>query len=258
MAERDRRARRFLRRAARSIAARSGNADRWSELEAAFDPGLRRHRLDEVATEAVLAAIIRADAHVVDVGANVGDVLGRMVRLAPEGRQLAYEPVPELHADLVRRFPGADVRRAALSDEVGTSSFAHVVDEPAYSGLRRRRDLPSDIGAIREIEVRLERLDDALPDGFAPALIKIDVEGAEVKVLRGARETLERHRPAVIFEHGVGGADLYDTGSEELWRILDDAGLRVFSVAGDGPYSLAEFVALFDAPQWNYLAVPRS
>jgi FkbM family methyltransferase len=249
---------RFLRRATRSAAARTGNADRWSEVEAAFDPGLRRHRLDEVASAAVLAAVLRPDSNVIDVGANVGDVLERIVRLAPHGRHLAYEPIPELAADLVRRFPGVDVRQAALSDEAGRSSFSHVTAEPAFSGLVQRQDLPPDIGEIRRIEVRLERLDDVLPDGVAPTLIKIDVEGAEVKVLRGARETLARHRPYVIFEHGSGGADLYDTGSEELWQILDEAGLRVFSVAGDGPYGRDEFAALFHAPQWNYLAAPAS
>jgi FkbM family methyltransferase len=252
------RARHFLRRAARSAAARAGQRDRFAELETVFDAGLRRHMLDEFALQAVLAAVLRPDSCVVDVGANVGTVLEEVVRLAPQGRHVAYEPIPELHDDLVRRFPGVDVRRAAASDEAGASSFSHVTAEPALSGLLRRDDLPPGIGEVREIEVRLERLDDALPEGFAPALIKIDVEGAEVKVLRGARETLAAHRPLVVFEHGAGGADLYDTGSEELWDILDGAGLRVFSLVGEGPYARAEFAALFHEPQWNYLAVPSA
>lgn len=252
------RTRHFLRRAARSAAARTGNADRYSDLEAVFDAGQRRHLLDEVATNAVLAAVLRPSSHVIDVGANVGDVLERMVRLAPNGRHLAYEPVPELYDDLVRRFPGVEVRQAALSDAAGSSTFSHVTGEPAFSGLRTRRDLPPGVGEVREIHVEVQRLDDALPDGFAPDLIKVDVEGAEVKVLQGARETLARHRPVVIFEHGAGGADLYDTGSGELWDLLDACGLRVFSVAGDGPYSRDQLEALFHAPQWNYVAVPAA
>jgi Methyltransferase FkbM domain len=105
-----------------------------------------------------------------------------------------------------------------------------------------------------EITVRVERLDGALPPDYVPALVKIDVEGTEAEVLRGAIETLRRHRPVVVFEHGAGGT----SSPGEVHSILvDDAGYRIFDLDGTGPYSLADFEATYPLPtMWNWIARP--
>lgn len=249
--------RQVLRRAARSVAVRTGKLERLRSLRSAVELARDRGLSDHFATRVAMAAALRQGSNAIDVGANVGGVLAEIARLAPEGRHLAYEPLPELHADLERRFPQVEVRCAALSDEAGTSTFSRVVGNPEYSGLRLRGDRPPEAREVEEITVRTERLDDAIPDDLEPDLIKVDVEGAEVKVLEGARETLARYRPIVFFEHGEGGADLYGTTSGQLWDLLHDCGLRVFNVHGEGPFSQGQFEALFEAPQWNYMAVPR-
>jgi Methyltransferase FkbM domain len=120
-------------------------------------------------------------------------------------------------------------------------------------GALRLGTSPSD---VRQIAVQTERLDDVLDDSYVPTLIKIDVEGAELGVLRGAVETLHRHRPVVVFEHGLGGADLYDTHPTELFDLLDGAGMRIFDLDGVGPYSCEQFEATFVEPIWNFLAAP--
>ena len=84
--------------------------------------------------------------------------------------------------------------------------------------------------------------------------MKIDVEGAELLVMRGAAETLGRHKPFVIFEHGIGGADLYGSKPGEVFDLLSDAGLRIFDLEGDGPYTRDGFEAVFTEPIWNFLA----
>src|SRR4051794_9247341 len=145
----------------------------------------------------LLAFTLPATAHCIDVGAHQGDVLTHMVRLAPHGRHLAYEPLPDTAASLRRDFPEVDVRNAALGDTTGELPFVHVTNSPAYSGLRER-ELPP--GAVTtKIPVRVERLDDVLPDGFQPDFVKVDVEGAELQVFRGALETLRRFRPTIWF-----------------------------------------------------------
>jgi hypothetical protein len=68
---------------------------------------------------------------------------------------------------------------------------------------------------------------------------------------------LERYHPVVLFEHGVGGADLYGTGPDQVFDLLDGVGLRIFDLEGDGPYSRDRFEDTFTEPIWNYLATPR-
>jgi FkbM family methyltransferase len=230
---------------------------RLREVRSAFDAELRRYLRDEHAMQAILATALRVDSNAIDVGANEGSVLDSILRVAPAGRHIAYEPIPELAEDLTRRYPDVDVRQVALYDETGMASFTHVLDASTRSGLRRRADLDESVSRVRHISVPTKRLDDMLDGDYAPALIKIDVEGAELQVLRGAIETLQRHRPYVIFEHGVGGADLYGTLPTELFDLLDGCGLRIFDLDGDGPYTRERFEATFVEPIWNFLAAPK-
>jgi FkbM family methyltransferase len=214
----------------------------------------RRDRRDNDALVLLLASALSPESSAIDVGANTGRVLDDIVRLAPLGRHLAYEPIPDLHSDLVRRFPSVDVRLCALSDEAGESDFVHVTSHPGYSGLRERSYPGRE--TLEHLRVRTERLDDVLPDGLVPALIKVDVEGAEGGVFRGAAETLERHRPLVIFEHGKGAAQAYGTTPREIHGLLAErAGLRIFDLDGAGPYSLDEFEETFErGTRWNFFA----
>lgn len=253
-----------LRRAARSSVARLGREEqaervkgRLQEVRLAFDENMRREARDDHATRVILASVLRVDSNAIDVGANVGAVLEAIVRLAPAGHHIAYEPIPEMHERLLAQYPNVDVRQAALFDSAGTTSFTHILDAPAYSGLRQRRDVDVSPDRVREISVRTERLDDVLAEDYVPTLIKIDVEGAELGVLRGAVETLHRHRPLVLFEHGAGGADLYDARPTEVFDLFDEAGLRIFDLEGAGPYSRARFEEAFYEPIWNYVAVAR-
>lgn len=252
-----------LRRSARSVLARSGReaqarvvVGRVREARSAFDPATRRALRDEHAMRVVLATALRRDGNAIDVGANQGDTLEMILAVAPAGRHIAYEPIPALAERLAARYPHVDVRNAACSEEAGSAEFTHVLNAPAMSGLRKREDLPAHAEEVEQITVRLDKLDDALPEGYVPSLIKIDVEGAELLVLRGAVETLARHRPFVIFEHGIGGADLYGSQPGELWELLDGAGLRIFDLEGDGPYTREGFEGVFEEPIWNFLAAP--
>ena len=162
------------------------------------------------------------DANCIDVGAHGGAVLAEIVSAAPRGHHIAYEPIPHLAEALRARYPGVDVRCAAVSDREGTASFSYVRAAPEWSGLRFRPLPDGSEGDVEQIEVPLESLDGALPEGFVPALIKIDVEGAEEAVIRGAARTLRRYRPIVLFEHGAGSSDVYGTTPRSMHALLSD------------------------------------
>jgi hypothetical protein len=69
---------------------------------------------------ALLEDVLEPASDCLDVGAHAGSVLAEMVRMAPEGRHVAWEPLPEFAARLREAHPGVEVREAALSILVTT------------------------------------------------------------------------------------------------------------------------------------------
>jgi FkbM family methyltransferase len=204
--------------------------------------------------EAVMQQVLDRKSNCIDVGCHVGSILDVMRRLAPDGEFHAFEPLPHLFAALAEKYssaPNVHLYQAALSETEGTASFQHVVTNPGYSGLRKRTYGRPDETVV-EIQVDLLRLDDVLPSDFDVRLIKIDVEGAELGVLRGAAGTLTRSRPYVIFEHGIGGSDHYGTRPEMVYDLLTTANLRVSTMVdwlaspGRAGFSRDEFIDQFD------------
>jgi FkbM family methyltransferase len=245
----DRRWRNYARRAASAAGISEERQRRALEL---LDESAVRDRKDDEHLMLLMAFSLPPDGNCIDVGAHNGDILREMVRIAPEGRHIAYEPLPDFADRLEQEFPEVDVRRAALSDEEGTATFTYVKSNPGYSGFKERR-YPGE-ESLEKLEVRTERLDSALPDGYVPALIKIDVEGAELQVLKGGIETIARHRPVIVFEHGKGATDHYGAGPDDVYDLLSEAGLRIFDIDGSGPYTRTRFEDAFTDVICNFVA----
>jgi FkbM family methyltransferase len=211
-----------------------------------------RNRRDDAHLRAAMAALLRPDANCIDVGANTGSVLADAVRLAPLGRHIAFEPLPELADDLQARFPGVQVRCAALADHEGEATFHRRLDADSRSGLQPLG------GPAEALTVRLETLDGVLGDDYVPDFIKIDVEGAELAVLEGALGTLVRHRPVVAFEHGRAALAYGATHGMVHDLLRGRCGLRIFDMDGEGPFDRQTFERVADPPgrRWNFLARP--
>jgi Methyltransferase FkbM domain len=82
--------------------------------------------------------------------------------------------------------------------------------------------------------------------------MKIDLEGAEGRVLRGAASLLRHHRPVIYFECQVGTAARQGEASDRVWVLLEQAGYRIWANQG------CQFIPVDRMqPQIvNYLAVP--
>jgi FkbM family methyltransferase len=233
-------------------AARLGIDDQLRKICTPLRPGLRRDRIDNQHLRLLLAFALTKDSNCIDIGAHKGAVLTEMVRVAPYGKHIAYEPLPFLYKYLVEHFPTVDIRKIAVSNEEGETTFNYVKNMPTMSGLRER--VYPLKPQIEKITVRTETLDRSLPDGYVPAFIKIDVEGAECLVIEGAIETIARYKPIVVFEHGV----LAPAPSPHIYRLLhDEAGLRIFDLDGNGPFSLTQFEdTVARGEYWNFVARP--
>lgn len=217
------------------------------------DPLIRRDRQDDRHLAVVAAATLSDGASAIDIGANTGSFSRRAVACSPRGRHLAFEPLPEFAACIAAALPTVDVRAVALGEQSGSAPYVRVVDDPGYSGLREGA-YPAPF-RTETIRVTTSRLDDELPPDITPALIKVDVEGSELGVFRGATETLERARPVVVFEHFPRHAAAYGTRSEAVHEILHDLGLRIFDIDGRGPLSADAFAdAAGSELVWNFIA----
>lgn len=136
-----------------------------------------------------------------DIGADVGGF--SIAMLESSQSVIAFEPRPSQARALAAMFNavGAPVRveAVALSDKPGVTAMRVLESDPGRSTIDRANTLSDEDGSrVGTIEVPMRRLDDlGMGDvGF----VKIDVEGHELAVLRGAAETLQRNRPALLVE----------------------------------------------------------
>jgi FkbM family methyltransferase len=192
-----------------------------------------QNQLYDIQTIEVMRRVLVHDSNAIDVGCHAGSVLSEILKIAPDGQHFAFEPLPDMFANLQRDFSTnhhVSLHNLALSDNSGSVTFQHVVTNPGYSGLRKRH-YERDNEQVVEIHVQTARLDDIIPKDVDIRFIKIDVEGAELGVLRGAVDTIRRCRPVIVFEHGLGAADYYGTTPEDVFDLLVlVCGLRCFTM----------------------------
>lgn len=189
-------------------------------------------------------------ANCIDVGCHKGEVLDTILKFSPSGKHFGFEPIPHFYENLKKSYPSnCSFYQIALSDSPGETSFNYVVSNPSYSGLKKRRyDNPNEEDT--KITVKTERLDSIIPEDLKIDLIKIDVEGAELLVLKGAEKIIKKYHPVIVFEHGIGGADCYDIRPEQLFDFMENCGMGI-SLLNDflnkkPALSRSEFVRQFD------------
>lgn len=216
-------------------------------------PGLREIHREEGRVDAALTRLIRRDANCIDVGCHYGSMLSEFVRLAPRGRHVAFEAMPEKVEFLRRKFPGVRIDGTALSDRDGVTRFFVNERRTGFSGLARHG-----AGTFREIEVPCRRLDELADELPRVDFVKIDVEGGELFVLRGAAQLLLRDRPNVLFECTPSGPPAFGYTPGDLHDLLSSYGYEVYLpkdvLAGGAPIARDRFeralVYPFEAFNW--------
>lgn len=172
---------------------------------------------DQLATKLV-ASICQAHKTFVDVGAHIGSVMSEVAYLDSSIKIVAIEAIPEKAARLQRKFPFANIHACAAGETTGQVSFFINMRKSGYSSLRRL--VSSNQEEISEITVPIRRLDDIVSPNDVD-VIKIDVEGAELGVLRGSENIFNCARPTIMFEsvETDEGNDLGYT-KEALYQFL--------------------------------------
>lgn len=156
--------------------------------------------------ETTFHTLLHRPGTLVDVGAHDGLITIPLARL-PGSRVLAFEPLPpamaRLRDALGDRYPNVECIAAALGDRAGEITLAM----PVLDGVAQEqwastaKDYAAHLSArvaVRRFAVPVQRLDD---HGITDLTgLKVDAEGAEYEILRGARETLLRCRPVITLE----------------------------------------------------------
>lgn len=152
-------------------------------------------------------AIGQRPAVVWDVGANVGTVSLPLAVACPHAHIHAFEPSPPVLARLHRNLSlnpslssRVQVHEVALSDRTSRTEF-HLSQDACNSGVGSIVRRPE--GGATTVSVQCARADELVAQGRLPPpeVIKIDVEGFELEVIRGLSETLRAHPVKLVFEH---------------------------------------------------------
>jgi FkbM family methyltransferase len=169
---------------------------------------------------------------VFDIGAHVGFYsLLAAVLVSPGGKVYAFEPfgpnVEKLRQHVVMNRAAVEVIESAVADRNGTARFERGTD--TYTGRLSRQG----------VEVRTSSIDTMCRAGVLPSpnIIKIDVEGAESLVMRGALETIRSAGPILFLAvHNAAARN-------ECLHLLDVLDYSADAITGAGIETGSEFVA---------------
>jgi FkbM family methyltransferase len=155
----------------------------------------------ERAVQTALVELLHRGDIVWDVGAHIGFFTLLSARLVgPTGEVVAFEPVRGNRSRLNESLRLNGVENVVVRGEAVAASNGHTVLHPHGSSLMWT--LRQGNGSATNTAVHCVTLDRVSVELRSPTLIKVDAEGAELDVLRGARDLLRESRPAIVIELG--------------------------------------------------------
>jgi FkbM family methyltransferase len=216
---------------------------RWLPISHAHVGSIAGGNLESAVQEAMVRHLPRGGVFY-DIGANLGffSLLAAHLSGLEDGRVCAFEAAPD-NAEAIRvnvalnHIPNVEVRAVAVADRSGRGRL-QIVDDQSWSKLVEYGAHPF---TEQVIDVRLVAIDDLVGAGELPppTVVKIDVEGAELAVLAGMRETIERHRPAIICELHDTHAAFMDAMDAHGYRVINLEGTVPMRDAGASAHALA-------------------
>lgn len=188
---------------------------------------------DRVVPEAI-ARLLDTGEFAVEAGANIGQNCSCMAhQVGPGGQVLAFEPHPEIVAELRqnaslwdrRRFAAVQIEQVALGSSEGEALLDFGTEFQTNRGSAAIRSMAQP--GCETAKVKMARLDNYVSIGKSVAVCKIDVEGHELEVLRGAQNLLKRCGIRdIIFED-------FQSQPSPVTAYLRDHGYEVFYL-GEG------------------------
>jgi len=215
--------------------------DRWVALQA------YRFGLMGKAELLFFERSLRPTWHIADVGANQGIYTIYFSRQATEGRVYAFEPDPKLFANLDENLRRNRVMNVSLFNAAAASRPATLALQSGRFNRGDNRIVSERTARVETVNVNAIPLDHAVSDLHID-LLKVDVQGFEVEVLRGAERLIQANpHLLILLEFWPHGLRLAGQGPEELLDILHQAGFSLFRLLQSA--SCEPFV--YRAQDWN-------
>lgn len=157
----------------------------------------------------------------IDVGAHTGEVMKVILQHSPKGYHWGFEPIVELF-EIVRSKYGSvkcQILNVAICDSKDEKIFSYIRNEPTLSGFNDNELMVHGLENWKLL-VNTDTLDNVIPKKHKIDFINIDVEGAEILVLKGAENLIKRDSPIILFEHKPETSVTYNTSLADYFDLL--------------------------------------
>jgi FkbM family methyltransferase len=206
-----------------------------------------------------------------DVGANFGIYSYYMSQaVGRSGKVYAFEPIPFTFETLkiVGRLLGfsqnVEFVEKGCGDSNGTITFSVPVQQSgafsagqAYIGSRNDdhdgKEKQVRWGATKEVEAQIVKLDDFLPPIDSLTFVKLDIEGAELLCLRGAKKLFEKHLPTTVCEINPWFLEGFELKMQDLTNYFFDLGYKLYFYEKDGARTKLREISTHDIVEDNYV-----
>lgn len=206
--------------------------------------------------ESIIRKFVKEGDTVIDVGANLGwtAILCSML-VGKDGSIHAFEPVPSVYNNLAENkknahFQNITIYPFAVSDSCGVAElFLGNTNETALASMRPH-DPKEESYTVKS---KMITLDSFITTKQKISFVKIDVEGAELKVLRGMTSIIERDHPILAIELTGEWLEKFGDSSKNLINFLLELNYEIYVVSG------GKFTPLIDIPsqQVDIACIPK-
>lgn len=208
-----------------------------------------------------LSSVLNEGDCFVDIGANIGLMsIYAAQEVGDSGKVISFEAHPQTVELLIEnislnKLSNIQVQAFALGSTDGTSTIYDnwQVNRGGASLIVKTKDSKS-------FEIEIHQLDTIFPADLIPKVIKIDVEGFELEVLKGAKSLIVNKLPILIVELSEKRKNVHDSSSEIIDLIKSYGNYRFFKLKGgkERKSKLVEIISSDDLPQHdNIICVPR-